>query len=325
MSEWAKQPDLTMTNDPLLKPTLLISSCLLGEKVRYDGQHKRNDLIVNHLTRHFNTVSLCPEVGSGMSVPRPAINLFAEPGSIALRETQAPHREHSRAMIQFADRTLERYDQVAGFIGKTKSPSCAIQDTPIKHLEQRREQQERLSAGYFVRYLNSQRQYVPVIDEQQIQHQEYRHRFFIHAFTLARFYRSIAHQPTHGLRNFHHQHQGLLQAFNPELTQRLNERLQEYHEQRRPMIEYLNQLAKILTSPFSAQNFLAALDSARAQVEPAQRSALRILSRSLSLQDNDQWISQLYYQHLQQRLAQFKLELLNANPLFLPYPDTLMS
>jgi uncharacterized protein YbbK (DUF523 family) len=42
-----------------------ISRCLLGEKVRFDGGHKRDAFINNMLERHFEFVSVCPEVAIG--------------------------------------------------------------------------------------------------------------------------------------------------------------------------------------------------------------------------------------------------------------------
>ena len=52
-----------------------ISACLLGDEVRFDGGHKRSAFCTDELGRHVEFVKLCPEVGIGMSVPRPTIRL----------------------------------------------------------------------------------------------------------------------------------------------------------------------------------------------------------------------------------------------------------
>ena len=56
-----------------------ISSCLLGEKVRFDGQHKLDRFIVNTLGEYFDFVPVCPEVELGLPTPRPALRLVGEP------------------------------------------------------------------------------------------------------------------------------------------------------------------------------------------------------------------------------------------------------
>lgn len=47
-----------------------ISSCLLGEKVRYDGGHKRDAFLVETFGRFVEWVPVCPEVEMGLGTPR---------------------------------------------------------------------------------------------------------------------------------------------------------------------------------------------------------------------------------------------------------------
>ena len=48
---------------------ILVSACLLGEKVRYDGGHKR-DLFLNETLGPFvEWVRVCPEVDCGLPGP----------------------------------------------------------------------------------------------------------------------------------------------------------------------------------------------------------------------------------------------------------------
>lgn len=50
---------------------ILISACLLGERVRYDGNSllKSSDIIQEWIDQGI-VVSVCPEVSAGMSIPR---------------------------------------------------------------------------------------------------------------------------------------------------------------------------------------------------------------------------------------------------------------
>jgi len=56
-----------------------ISSCLLGEEVRYNREHKHYSLCTSELAQYFEFVSTCPELVAGLGVPRPAIRLVGTP------------------------------------------------------------------------------------------------------------------------------------------------------------------------------------------------------------------------------------------------------
>src|SRR5688572_33331826 len=58
-----------------------ISSCLLGEEVRYNGGHKQSSVCTDELARYFEFVSTCPELGAGLGVPRPPIRLIGDPAA----------------------------------------------------------------------------------------------------------------------------------------------------------------------------------------------------------------------------------------------------
>lgn len=62
--------------EPKQQLKVLVSACLLGNKVRYDG----NDSMVSHQRllqwyRQGRLITLCPEVAGGLSVPRPKSNI----------------------------------------------------------------------------------------------------------------------------------------------------------------------------------------------------------------------------------------------------------
>ena len=52
-----------------------ISSCLLGQNVRFDGGHKRDSYITGTLSQYFEFHPFCPEIGIGLGTPRPTLHL----------------------------------------------------------------------------------------------------------------------------------------------------------------------------------------------------------------------------------------------------------
>ena len=66
------------------KIRLGISSCLLGQRVRYDGGHQQDRSLAGTLGRLFDLVPVCPEVEAGLGVPREPMRLVGGPGRLRL-------------------------------------------------------------------------------------------------------------------------------------------------------------------------------------------------------------------------------------------------
>ena len=56
-----------------------VSSCLLGERVRYDGGHKLDSFIAETLAQYVEFVPVCPEYECRLGVPREAMRLVGDP------------------------------------------------------------------------------------------------------------------------------------------------------------------------------------------------------------------------------------------------------
>jgi len=75
-----------------------ISSCLLGNKVRFDGGEKHNSYVTNTLSAYFDFVSFCPEVEAGMAIPRPPIHLVRKDNVIYIKEVKDWSRDHTHTL-----------------------------------------------------------------------------------------------------------------------------------------------------------------------------------------------------------------------------------
>ncbi len=104
-----------------------ISSCLLGEKVRYDAGHKIDSYIADTLGQYFEWVSVCPEVEYGLPVPREPMHLVGDPGSPRL-VTIRTGIDHTEGMFRWAEEKLKEIEkeELCGFIFKSRSPSSGI-------------------------------------------------------------------------------------------------------------------------------------------------------------------------------------------------------
>src|SRR5437868_5305776 len=104
-----------------------VSSCLLGDQVRYDGGHKRDAFLIDALGPMVEWVKVCPEMEVGMGTPREPIRLVDGGGVIRLR-TVRTGIDHTESMAAYAARRAEALagERLSGFVLKAESPSCGV-------------------------------------------------------------------------------------------------------------------------------------------------------------------------------------------------------
>src|SRR5580693_397561 len=110
-----------MALDTWGRPRLGVSSCLLGEEVRFNGGHKRYRFLTDSLDPYVDWVPYCPEMEIGLGTPREAIRLTAA-GRLVNRSGTADHSGAMAALPLPAD--------LDGYVFKAKSPSCGIRAVP---------------------------------------------------------------------------------------------------------------------------------------------------------------------------------------------------
>ena len=103
------------------RPRVGVSSCLLGEEVRFNGGHKRFRFLTDELDPYVDWVPYCPEVEIGLGTPREPIRLTAD-GRLVNRSGTA---DHTSAMTG-----LPLPIAVDGYVFKAKSPSCGVRGIP---------------------------------------------------------------------------------------------------------------------------------------------------------------------------------------------------
>jgi uncharacterized protein YbbK (DUF523 family) len=147
-----------------------VSSCLLGEPVRYDGGHKRNQTVIDLLGDRFEAVPVCPEVEMGMGVPREPVQLVA-----ALPRMVGVDSGKDWDMAGFADKKLGDLANLRGFIFKSRSPSCGTGGIST-YTETGQTQAEKM-AGLFAQAFMKRFPSIPVIDEEALQDEKIRKDF----------------------------------------------------------------------------------------------------------------------------------------------------
>ena len=113
------------------KPLVGVSQCLLGDAVRYDGKPRANQIILERLTPLFNLVAVCPEVEAGLPIPRPPVQLTGSIHNPKLTGRDDPTIDVTDIMQRYCETKPAELKNLAGFIFKSRSPSCGLNSTPV--------------------------------------------------------------------------------------------------------------------------------------------------------------------------------------------------
>lgn len=157
---------MTQTRSISARPRVGISSCLLGERVRYDGGHKKDAFLTERLGTVVEWVPVCPEIEIGLGTPREAIRLVQIEAHLRLVGVESGS-DHTEAMEQFSRRrVLElRAFSLSGYVLKSKSPSCGMERVEVYDAQgvARRE-----GRGLFARTLLEAMPHLPIEDERRL-------------------------------------------------------------------------------------------------------------------------------------------------------------
>jgi len=108
-----------------------ISSCLLGQKVRFDGNHKEQQLITRQLARRFEFVPTCPEMAIGLGVPRTPIHLQGDEKKQRLVNIRDTSIDVTDRLVEFSQKRASELNTISGYIFKKGSPSCGLLNVRI--------------------------------------------------------------------------------------------------------------------------------------------------------------------------------------------------
>lgn len=140
-----------------------ISSCLLGNRVRYDGGHKHDRYITDVLGEWFDWVSVCPEFEIGLGVPRPTIQLWSTHSETQLVEPISGEVLTER-MEDYAAKRLAEIKEFGldGFILKRRSPTCGLEGVDVLDTDHSTTKD---GVGIFARVLAQRWSRLPIAEE----------------------------------------------------------------------------------------------------------------------------------------------------------------
>ena len=150
-----------------MKPLIGVSSCLLGNLVRYDGRLKAEPRLWEIFGDKVEWLPICPEVELGLSTPREKIILLhdVENPSLQTLETQQDLTQQMQSWIEVRIHQLQELP-LKGFIFKSKSPSCGIRN--VEFFSSRDAAPQRIGTGLFAKAFIQAFPHLPYLQESDL-------------------------------------------------------------------------------------------------------------------------------------------------------------
>lgn len=192
-----------------------ISSCLLGNLVRYNGGHQHDPYITGTLGNFFEFVPVCPEVECGLPVPREAMRLVGDPRRprLVTSKTKLDHTDRMQRWAAVRIKELE-VENLHGFIFKNKSPSSGMERVKVYG---ENSIPRNTGVGIFARAFMDHFPLLPVEDDGRLHDVHLRENFIERIFISKRWRDLVEHNKTRGaLVNFHTVHKLLVMAHSIE-------------------------------------------------------------------------------------------------------------
>ncbi len=194
-----------------------ISSCLLGNNVRYDGQHSYNAWLVETLGKYVEYIPVCPEVGIGLPIPREALRLVGDIEAPRLI-TVFSKEDYTDSMISFSQAKIHDLlnKELCGFVFRSKSPSSGMER--VKVYPENGGMSQKKGVGIFARELMKAMPLLPCEEEGRLHDAVLRENFIERIFVMNRWHELKRSGLTpKSIIDFHTRHKLLLMAHSPQL------------------------------------------------------------------------------------------------------------
>jgi len=200
------------------KPRILASKCLGFDACRYNGQ-SINDDFVGKLRGYADFLTVCPEVGIGLGVPRFPIRIVSPKGADRLVQP-ATGLDLTERMNDFCDSFLRDLADIDGCILKGSSPSCGIKGVKL-YAKAEVSPVVGTGAGLFGRKVVSKFNGLAISDELRLSNFKIREGFLTRVFAHARLRQVRDSGKISKLVDFHAAHKFMLMAWSPRWLSKL--------------------------------------------------------------------------------------------------------
>lgn len=186
-----------------------ISSCLLGESVRFDGGHKKDAYITGTLSHYFDFHPVCPEVAIGLGIPRPPIRLSRTDAGIRCVGVRDPLLDVTDRLTEYARSRKSLHQRLCGYILKKDSPSCGMERVKVFSGNM----PSRNGTGFYTAQMRCDNPLMPMEEEGRLGDPHLRENFIQRVYVFYRWKKMLDRGLTAGrLTTFHARHKLIIMS-----------------------------------------------------------------------------------------------------------------
>jgi uncharacterized protein YbgA (DUF1722 family)/uncharacterized protein YbbK (DUF523 family) len=249
---------ITEDQEEIEKIKIGVSSCLLGDEVRFDSGHKRNAYINNVLANYFDFNKFCPEVAIGLGIPREPVRLVLFDQNIHCVGTKNAELDVTEDLYNIAEAQKHWQQQLCGYILKKDSPSCGMQRVRLY----KGDVPDRSGVGLYAHRLMQNFPDLPVEEEGRLEDAHLRENFIQRVYVYWRWKKLMAGQVSFkSLSDFHARHKYIFLSHDQSLARELGAWLAENHKEDISALapEYLAKMMVLLKKIASRRNHVNTL------------------------------------------------------------------
>lgn len=258
-------------NSPNTKIPIGVSSCLLGQQVRFDGGHKHQKYISQTLSEFFEFRPFCPEVAIGLGIPREPIRIVLEGPEDSPRSrvigTRNPELDVTQPLMDCADEQQHWVQDLCGYIFKKDSPSCGMERVKAY----RKQQPTRNGVGLFARQLMSNNPLLPCEEEGRLNDVNLRENFIERVYVFHRWRVLVnAGLTPKGLVEFHSRHKFIVMSHSQKSYRELGQHVADIPRQNITAFAdaYITKLMAALKNPATRKNHINVLQHLQGYLKP---------------------------------------------------------
>ena len=198
------------------KPRVGISACLMGDAVRYNGGHQRDNFVMDVLAEHVDLVPFCPEVEAGLGVPRAVVRIVERDDKQLLLESPSG-TDHTEAMTETLTQISKRVlaADLDGFLLKRGSPTCGIKGVKIYTSTERKSRVVARGSGFLTQRLAADCTTLALAEEGWLKDAMLRQQFLNRIFTSRRLKQLGSNPKLSDLQREYAAHKLLYMAHHP--------------------------------------------------------------------------------------------------------------
>lgn len=239
-----------------------ISSCLIGEPVRFDGGHKQNAYIMSTLGQYFDFRSFCPEMAIGLGAPRPTLRLVKQQERVEARGVKDQAIDVTDDLIDIAEQQKPWHEDICGYIVKKGSPSCGMERVKVYH----KDIPQADGVGLYTQTVMRNFPNLPVEEEGRLGDPHLRENFIQRVYIYQRWKSLVANDLNWAsLMDFHARHKLIFFSHNQDMSRQLGKALSKAQDQAIEVFaeQYIADLMSILKITATRKNHVNVLEHIR--------------------------------------------------------------